>query len=464
MTIKPVKVEYPSKMEAILPSDSSCLFDDVDSAVEATCAAQKKWTFSTRDQRKSVIQAVMKKGDEFAEDLAWAAWSDTGRGRYEDKVMKNRTAATKSVGIEDLDAKISTGTHGAMIVDYAPFGVIASITPTTNPTATVISNVITICTGGNGVVFQPHPSAANATCRAVAVLNEAIVAAGGPAHLITAIRKPTIEGAVQLMSHPKTAANLVTGGPAVVKKALASGKRSFCAGPGNPPVVVDETADITAAAKGVIYGASFDNNMICSDEKEVFVVEAVYEKFVDEMKLAGAYHLSAEQTEQIKKVIFHGHEVPHGEEGQVDHDLVGMNAGHILSKIGITDVSDDVRLAFCEVEPDDPLILSEQLMPILPVAKVPSYKEAVKRAKTSEHGYRHSAALWSRDIRRISDMPHHVLASNFVINGPTCSGLAVNGEGYTSFSIAGTTGEGYTRPSTFVRERRFVVVDGLRFV
>jgi len=266
------------------------------------------------------------------------------------------------------------------------------------------------------------------------------------------------------MTHPKTAANLITGGPAVVKVALASGKKSFCAGPGNPPVVVDETCDLEVAAKGIYFGASFDNNMICSDEKEVFVLDSVADGLISEMKKLGAYHLNTEQTQQLAKICI-PEEYKEYHHGLVDRFLVGQTAAALLSRINITDVDEEkCRLITCEVSEGHPLVWTEQLMPIMPIVRVPSFEKALELALKAEYNFKHTSSIYSSNLNRITTMAKMMNTSLFIVNGSHTAGLAAGGEAYTSFSIAGTTGEGMTRPSTFVRERRLVCVNSLRFI
>eukprot|EP01056_Protomagalhaensia_sp_Gyna25_P000988 Protomagalhaensia_sp_Gyna_25__987@NODE_1479_length_1800_cov_313_715503_g1198_i0_p1_GENE_NODE_1479_length_1800_cov_313_715503_g1198_i0NODE_1479_length_1800_cov_313_715503_g1198_i0_p1_ORF_typecomplete_len353_score47_96Aldedh/PF00171_22/7e46DUF1487/PF07368_11/47DUF1487/PF07368_11/0_2Ribosomal_S7/PF00177_21/0_089_NODE_1479_length_1800_cov_313_715503_g1198_i05641622 len=350
------------------------------------------------------------------------------------------------------------------VVDLAPYGVLGAVTPVTNPTATVINNSITILSGGNAVVFNPHPGATLTTNRAVAVVNQAILAAGGPPNLVASVRQPTIPSGQRLMTHPLTAANLITGGPAVVKVALASGKRSFCAGPGNPPVIVDETAQLEEAGRLIVDGASFDNNMICSDEKEVFVVEQVADQLIDAMTRHGAYYANGEQMERLLKHAFSNGEVPLPfTHGVVNKDLVGADAKSLLDLIGVR-VSDSIRVIVFKADPGHAMVWTEQLMPILPVVPVADFQEALKLARDAEYGFRHTASIYSENLSNVSAAARAMNTSIFVVNGSHTAGLGVGGEGYTSFSIAGFTGEGMTRPSTFVRERKMVCVGAMRFV
>eukprot|EP01055_Gregarina_sp_Pseudo9_P000425 Gregarina_sp_Pseudo_9__424@NODE_1276_length_1722_cov_508_648247_g1199_i0_p1_GENE_NODE_1276_length_1722_cov_508_648247_g1199_i0NODE_1276_length_1722_cov_508_648247_g1199_i0_p1_ORF_typecomplete_len499_score120_28Aldedh/PF00171_22/7_1e56DUF1487/PF07368_11/7_3e03DUF1487/PF07368_11/0_018_NODE_1276_length_1722_cov_508_648247_g1199_i01831679 len=466
MGIRPLEVKYPEKAALDqIKIESPVLYDDMDSAVVACVEAQKQFMAkSTLEHRKNILNAIRDVCNEFKQDFAWCAWSETGRGRYEDKLTKQSVAIDHTPGVEDLKPTCFTGDDGMTIVDLAPFGVLGAVTPVTNPTATVVNNAITILAGGNGVVFNPHPGATHSTNRAVAIVNQAIVMAGGPESLVCSVKQPTIPSGQRLMTHPLTAANLITGGPAVVKVALASGKRSFCAGPGNPPVIVDDTADLSDAAKHIVDGAAFDNNMICSDEKQVFVVNNVADQLIEEMQKVGAYYITPEQTEQLMKFVFPNGQPPLFTHGEVDKNLVGADATALLKLIDVTDCPASTKLVICKVEQGHPLVWTEQLMPVLPIVPMPSFDSALEVAKRTEYGFRHTSSVYSQNLHHISQAAKYMNTSIFVVNGSHTAGLAVGGEGYTSFSIAGSTGEGLTRPSTFVRERKMVCVGALRFV
>lgn len=438
------------------------LFPDVSRAVAAATRAHKMWMALPVEKRKEIIAHVRERLRENAQVLSWTAWRETGLGRYEDKIEKNLLVVNKTPGIEDLEPIAWSGDRGLTLLERAPFGVIGSITPVTNPTATVINNSIAMIAGGNGVVFNPHPSAKECSGRAVAVINQALVEAGGPANLVCSIAEPTIESAQELMKHPGTQLTLVTGGGAVVQVAMQSGKRAVCAGPGNPPIVVDETADLDQAARDIIKGASFDNNIICIDEKELIVVDAVADRLIAALRGQGCRILSQDEITRLEKVIFSEPMKP-GKHTGLNEKMIGQNPSVILKEIGIT-VGDEVRLAIAEVPREHTLIWTEQMMPILPLVRVPHADDAIDFAIAAESGNKHTAVMHSRHLDHLSRMAKEINVSIFVKNGPCLAGLGYGGEGFTSFSIAGYTGEGMTRPKTFTRERRCVLVDAFRIV
>ena len=438
------------------------VFPDISSAVEAATEAFRKLHTMTLESRNDIIAAIRTSMLDHAAELADLAHAETGLGRVEDKILKNRLVAEKTPGTEILTPTARSGDRGLTLTELAPYGVIGAITPSTNPTSTIICNTIGMVAAGNAVVFNVHPSARNVSNYNVRLINQAIIAAGGPENLVTSLADPTVASAQELMHHPGIRLLVVTGGGAVVREAMGSGKRAICAGPGNPPVVVDETADIAKAAESIVRGASMDNNIICVDEKEVFVVESVANQLLAEFRRNHAMVLDANQVAQIEKVIFTEQKGP-GKPAVMEKSLIGKNARVILEKIGIS-ANDNLRLIIAPVAEDHPLVWTEQMMPVLPVVKMPNADAAIDIAKRAEHGFAHTATIHSRNIDNLSRMAREMNCSIFVKNGPSFAGLGFGGEGYCSFSIASPTGEGLTNSRSFSRERRCVLVDHFRIV
>jgi acyl-CoA reductase-like NAD-dependent aldehyde dehydrogenase len=432
----------------------------VDEAVAAARRAQPLFVRLPLTTRARILASIRQTMIEQAAALAKAAHEETGLGRVEDKVVKNLLVTEKTPGLEDLRPQAVTGDHGLSLIEPAPFGVIGAITPVTNPTSTIICNAIGMLAAGNTVVFNVHPSAKACSIATVALLNRAIRAAGGPPDVVTCIASPTIQTAQELMRHPGVRLIVVTGGGAVVKAAMASGKRAICAGPGNPPVVVDETAHIDQAGRDIVLGASTDNNIICTDEKEVLVVSSVADPLIRAMTAAGAVLVDRGMLAQLEKVIFTSTEGP-GRPAHVNPALIGKNASVILRQIGMN-VPDSVRLGVVEVDENHPLLWTEQMMPILPVCRVPSVDRAIDLAVRVEGGNRHSAIMHSTNIDSLSRMARECDCSIFVKNGRSQAGLGLDAEGYASFTIASPTGEGLTGPRSFSRWRRCVMVDHFR--
>jgi len=456
----PAATQPPPPAPALQHGDN--LFPDVDGAVAAARRAYVQLSDLPLSLREQMIAHIRRMARENAQILAYEAWQETGMGRYEDKIEKNLLNANKVPGTEILTPTAWSGDGGLTLVEYAPYGVIGAIIPSTNPTSSVICNVIGMVAAGNAVVFNAHPGARACSNHTVQLINEAIVEAGGPPNLVCALAEPTIETAQQIMHHPDVELLAITGGAAVVKVAMESGKRAVCAGPGNPPVVVDETADLEQAGRDVVRGAAFDNNIICIDEKEVFVVASVADELKRVMCNHGAYEINTRQLNRLMKSIF-TQIPPAGQHGTMNKAFIGKNANVLLKEIGI-DVGDEVRLVLVEVEHDHPLVLSEQMMPIIPLVRVRDADEGIHLAKVAEHGFRHTAVMHSKNLDNLSRMAREMDCSIFVKNGPSCAGVGYGGEGFCSFTIASPTGEGITNPISYSRVRRCVLKDAFRIV
>lgn len=438
------------------------VFSTIDEAVTAARAAFFAFDRVGLSQRVAIVEAVREVCRREGAALAKFAHDETGLGRYEDKIIKNQVVTEKTPGPEILEPLARTGDRGLMLTEPAPFGVIGAITPVTNPTSTIICNAIGMISAGNSVLFNVHPSAKRVSMHSIQLLNRTIVSAGGPPNLLTCIAEPTIESAGQLMHHPLVRLLVVTGGGGVVKAAMNSGKRAICAGPGNPPAVVDATADIELAARNIVTGMSFDNNVICVDEKECIVVDSVADDLMGAMKRHGAMMLPASELSRLENVIFKENAGPKGH-AKVNRDFVGKNAHEILAQLGIS-AGLEVRCVGIEVPNDHPLIYTEQMMPVLPITRVRNVDEAIDLAVDAEGGCFHTATMHSHDLPALSKMARKCNCSIFVKNGRSVAGLGADGEGWTSFTIASPTGEGLTTALSFSRFRRCTMVDHFRIV
>lgn len=432
------------------------VFDDMDAAVEAARIAHEELVAGTLEMRARVIQAMRETTSKHAEELARMAVEETGLGNAPDKVKKNNLCAWKTPGIEILEPRGFTGDHGVTLNERAPFGVIASITPSTNPTETIVNNGIGIVAGGNSVVFNVHPSAKRVSRHHVELLNDAITGAGGPENLVCCIAEPTIESAQVLMKHKGTRLVVVTGGPAVVRQAMQSGKRAVCAGPGNPPVVVDETAHLAKAARDIVNGASLDNNIVCIVEKEVFAVAEIADLLKRHLAEAGAVEVTGPSIARLEKMVV----TP---DGHPSREWVGKDATQLARAAGIS-VPEKTRLLFAEVDAMHPFVQVELLMPLIGLVRLPTVDDCIAAAVQAEHGFGHTATMHSTSLDSLHAMARVINTSIFVKNGPSYAGLGMDGEGYTSFTIASPTGEGLTTALTFTRERRCTLKDYFRIV
>jgi acyl-CoA reductase-like NAD-dependent aldehyde dehydrogenase len=455
-------IQAAEAVEAVDDSIGEGVFRTIDDAVGAAKRAFGSYRSLGLDRRKGIIEAIRVSMRRENERLAYMARQETGLGRADDKVLKNQLVIERTPGPEDLEPEVVTGDQGMMVTEYAPYGVIGAITPTTNPTSTIINNAIAILSAGNTVTFNVHPSARSVSVENVKLINRAIVSAGGPPDLVTCVAVPTLESAQALMQHPDVRVLLVTGGPGVVKEALRTPKKAITAGPGNPPAVVDQTADIAKAAKDIVYGASFDNNIICVDEKTTIVVDTVADRLIQHMGASGAYRLKEHELKRLERVIFKEMGPPN-KPGVIDGRFVGKDAAVIAGEIGLS-LPPETRLLIAEVPVENNLVWTEQMMPVMPVVRVKDVDSAIDLAVRSEHGFRHTASIHSTNVDAITRMARAMNCSIFVANGPNVAGIGADGEGYTSFSIASPTGEGLTRPRTFSRRRRVSVVGALRIV
>jgi len=431
------------------------IFDTVDEAVCAAKEAQKRLNMLDLEKREIIISAIREVGINNANYLATLCVEESQMGRVDDKIAKIILAAKKTPGTEDLIPWAKSGDHGLTLVERGPFGVLAAITPVTNPVSTIVNNSIGMIAGGNTVVVNPHPRAVRVSIETIKLINDAIAKAGGPRHLVCTVKKPTLETSQELMKHPDIKMIVATGGPGVVKAALSSGKKAIGAGAGNPPVVVDETADIAKAAHDIVLGASFDNNLPCIAEKEAIVVENVAKELMDAFEKENVYILNEEEAKALtEKIII---------DDDINKNLVGKDASYILSQIKDGPVP-DVRLLIMPVDREHPLVYVEQLMPVLPVVTVADVDEAIALAVKCEHGYRHTAIMHSKNVDNMTKFARAIETTIFVKNGPSYAGIGMGGEGFTTFTIAGPTGEGLTSARTFTRQRRCVLVDGFRIV
>lgn len=446
---------------ATAASGDNGVFDDVDAAVAAAARAQKIWVDTPNDTKGRVIAALRQVMHANAEDFAARAAQETGMGRVEDKIAKHHNAADATPGLEDLETRSWAGDRGTVIEQYAPYGVVAGITPSTHPIPVLLNSIIIITAPGNSVVFSVHPAAKNVSAHAMKIFHQTIVANGGPAGLVSMIREPSMENVNKLFHHPEVKLIAATGGPALVKAAFAVGKKVVAAGPGNPPVLVDETADLHAAARHIIDGASFDNNLLCIAEKVTFVVAAVFDAFMQAMQQAGAVRLDPGQIETLTARALRRDEQGHY---FADAAFLGKNARVLAAACGL-DLSDEVRLLFGEVPADHPFVVAEQMMPFMPVVRVGSAAEGIEQCVRAEHGFGHTAMIHSNNLDTITAFTKAVDTDIVVVNGPSPAGNGPNaGEGYFSHTIASPTGEGVCTPRNFARIRRLAVYKALQIV
>jgi aldehyde dehydrogenase len=438
------------------------VYEKMEDACEAAHRSFEMLREAGVSARRKAINVIRRMCVAKAKEWGEIEMNETKIGRLDHKIEKLKICGDLVPGVEFLERMAFSGDFGLTIIDFAPWGVVGAVTPSTHSVPTLTGNAINMIAAGNAVVFNTHPGACNVAALAVRGYNEAIFQETGISDLLTTVVKPTLETFDVMCKHPKVKLLCVTGGPGVVAAAMKAGKRAICAGPGNPPVVVDETADFENAAKCIIQGASYDNNLLCIGEKEVFVVDSVAEKLYAALKKAGAVQLDTQQIEALadKAFVFpqgKGAGCPHP---VVNRDLVGRDAAVLAKAIGLS-VPANTQLLFGETKADHIFVDEEQMMPFIPIVRVRDVDAAIEAAIHAEHGYKHTAIMHSQNIRNLTKMAQAVDTTLFIKNGPCMTGLGLGGEGFLSFSVATPTGEGVTTPMTFTRSRRCVMVENL---
>lgn len=443
------------------------VFERAEDAVEAAARAQAHYVKNCKmEDRERIIQAIRQATLDHVEPLARLIWEETKLGKPEHKALKLELTARKTPGTEDLQTQAMSGDNGLTIVEEAPFGVIGAVTPVTNPAETIVNNAIGMLAAGNAVVFNVHPSSKRCSAYAVQMIHDAIVRAGGPANLVTMVREPTMDSLKAIVESPRVSLLVGTGGPGLVRTLLRSGKKAIGAGAGNPPVVVDETADLEHAAREIVKGASFDNNILCIAEKEVFVVDRAADELIFHMLNNGAYMLGRSELEQVMRFALTRDEAE-AARGCTDvsrlyhaaKEWIGKDAQSFLDRIGVR-TDRKVDLLICEVDFDHPFVQLEQMMPILPIVRAKNLDEAIGMAVRAERANRHTAIMHSRNVDHLTKFARAIGTTVFVKNASSLAGVGFGGEGYTTMTIAGPTGEGLTSARTFTRKIRCVLAEG----
>ncbi len=434
------------------------MFGDVDTAVDHAWRAQRQLAGGLLSTRDGICKLIKRMATENAQAWGKLEFEETNIGRLDHKIGKLELIDSVP-GVEFLTTAAHSGDAGIGLDEMAPWGVIGVMTPVTHSVPTMSASAISMIASGNALIVNPHPSGAKCLAHVAAEYNKAIKAEFDIDPLICVIEKPTLRTAEEIFKHERIPMLVVTGGPAVARAAMKQAKRSIVAGPGNPPVVVDETADLDKAAEGIIAGASFDNNLLCIGEKEVFVVASVFDKMMAAMRKAGAVELSAGGIEKLTAAA-----IPYVKDHYaVSKDFVGKDPKVLAAAAGVN-IADGVPLLFGETDESNPFVAEEQMMPFVPFVRVPDFDHALDLAIKHEHGFGHTAIIHSNNLNNITQMGRAMNTTLFAVNGPSTGCLGIGGEGYPSFSIATPTGEGVTSPMTFTRFRRMSVVNSLRIV
>jgi propionaldehyde dehydrogenase len=451
--------EVLSKMQTtttIKTNQQLGIFDDMNKAIAAAKEAQNFMQKMPMDFREKIIKNIRRKTMENAQLMAEMGVQETGMGNVGHKTLKHQLLAEKTPGTEDITTVAWSGDRGLTLIEMGPFGVIGAITPCTNPSETILCNSIGMIAGGNTVAFNPHPAAINVSNFAVNLVNEASLEAGGPENIAVSVVKPTMETSDILIKHPLIPLIAATGGPGVVTTVLSSGKRGIGAGAGNPPVLVDETADIKKAAEDIVNGATFDNNLPCIAEKEIVAVEQIIDELVFYLIQNGCYVATKEEQDRLVATVF----VDKNGKRILNRKCVGKDARTLLKMIGV-EAAEDIRCIIFEGEKEHPLIAEELMMPILGIVRAKDIDDGIQKAVWLEHGNRHSAHMHSKNVDNLTRFGKAIDTAIFVKNAPSYAALGFGGEGFCTFTIASRTGEGLTSASTFTKRRRCVMSDSL---
>jgi len=452
----------PRAGAAVIGRGKHGVFQDANEACEAAQAGFYQLREKGVAARAKVVEIVKTLAEANAVEWGRIELEETKIGRLDHKIEKLKIIKLVP-GVEWLHPDGRSGDHGITLEEYTPFGVVGAITPSTHSVPTLSGNIINIVAAGNAVVFNAHPSGAKCAALAVRAYNQAIARETGIENLVTIVEQPTLDSFKAICTHEAVRLLCVTGGPGVVKAAMQVGKRAICAGPGNPPVLVDDTACKRRAAKAIIQGAAYDNNLLCIGEKEVFVLESVADQLMAEMEKAGAVRLNAAQLDRLTKEAFtfkegHGAGCP---EPVINKALIGKDAAVLAKAAGAT-APEKTELLFAETDKDHVFVKEEQMMPFIPIVRVKTVEEGIEASRVAEHNYKHTSIIHSHDVEHMTAMARALDTTLFIKNGPCMAGLGLGGEGYLSYSIATPTGEGVTNPRTFTRVRRCVMVDNLR--
>jgi len=395
---------------------------EIDAMVENANRALEEFMEMTQEQVDSIVKAMTLEGIDHHMRLAKLAVEETKRGVYEDKIIKNLFATEyiynsirhqKTVGVireNDLEGYVEIA---------EPVGVIAGITPVTNPTSTTMFKSLISMKTRNPIIFAFHPSAQRCSSEAARVMRDAAIKAGAPKHCIQWIERPSLEATQYLMTHPGVSLILATGGAGMVKAAYSSGKPALGVGPGNVPCYIEKTADIKRAITDLILSKTFDNGMICASEQAVILDEDIAQQAIDYMKENGCYFLTPEEIKKLEAVAIDN------KKGMMNPAVVGQSA-YTIAQMADIEVPQDTKILVAHLEgvgPEYPLS-REKLSPILALYIVKDYEEGVKVAQQIVEfgGLGHSAVIHSEDPKAIELFSKKIKVGRLIINSPSSHG------------------------------------------
>lgn len=395
---------------------------EVNTLVSTAELAFNTYSRFNQEQVDNVTQAVTAAARAHAKDLAFLAWKETGRGNAEDKAIKNIYASqyiwnsikdVKTVGMIEED-------RANGLTKYAePLGILAGVTPVTNPTSTVIFKAILALKTRNAIIFGLHPQAQQCGAATVKILEAAAVKAGAPAGLIQCIHHPSIEASSALMNHQGVALVLATGGPSLVKAAYSTGKPALGVGPGNAPAYIEKTADIASAVNDILLSKSFDNSMVCASENSIVVDRAIYPAVRKAFSQRGAYFVPESEIAQLSRTVIDP------QRHTVRGPIAGQSAETIARLAGIT-VPKDTKLLIAKLDgigQNFPLS-GEKLCPVLGLYIANDQASAFNLCQglLNYGGLGHTAALHTTDEKVIAAFGERMPACRILVNSPASLG------------------------------------------
>ncbi|MFF3021717.1 bifunctional acetaldehyde-CoA/alcohol dehydrogenase [Gottfriedia sp. NPDC057948] len=419
-------------------ADTSEVTQTINEMVEKGQQALAKFESYTQEQVDKICHAMVLAGLDNHMRLAKMAVEETGRGVYEDKIIKNIFATeyiwnsikdNKTVGVVREDKQ-------AGIIEIAePVGVIAGVTPTTNPTSTTMFKSIISIKTRNPIIFAFHPSAQNCSLEAARILLEAAVVAGAPEDCIQWIKVPSIEATKQLMNHEGVSLVLATGGSGMVKSAYSTGKPALGVGPGNVPCYIEKTANIKQACNDLMLSKTFDNGMICASEQSIVVDESIYDEVKQELIDNKCYFANSEEKKKLEGLVINENTCA------VNADIVGKSPYEIAKKAGI-DVPQDTKILIVECERVGEPLTREKLSPVLAAIKVKGKDEGIKTCDEILHfgGLGHSAVIHTGDEEIQKEFGLRMRAYRIIFNSPSTHGGI--GDIYNAFIPSLTLGCG----------------------
>lgn len=397
------------------------VLEEVDRLVENAQKALQEFMSLDQEMVNHIVKEMALSGVNEHMRLAKLAIEETKRGVYEDKITKNLFATEyiyHNIKYDKTVEIISENEHEGIIEIAEPVGVIAGITPVTNPTSTTMFKSLISIKTRNPIIFAFHPSAQQCSKEAAKVLLEAAVRAGAPENCIQWIEHPSLEATQYLMKHPGVSVILATGGSGMVKAAYSSGKPALGVGPGNVPCYIEKSSNIKRAVNDLLLSKTFDNGMICASEQAVIIDTEIYDLVKEELISNNCYFLSPEEKKKVEKVVIK-------ENGNVNPQIVGLSATAIAEMAGIkVDPNTKVLLAETEtVGPEEPLS-REKLSPVLACFKVSSTEEGLERCEQmlAFNGMGHSAVIHSSNDQIILEFGKRMKAGRIIVNQPSSQG------------------------------------------